>query len=255
MSTTLPITIIDISSSSDKERPPVPHDRNHRPATVNLPNLNTLRTHVNLPTADLQTAIRSVRAERLQDSVMKLCQHTPGATEFLADLLLTQPKPSKDASSGAKRKVVTRYATCQNCEEEFDVLNNNDKKGCVYHDGPLYSPISLMTAIQLANPVALSADAMSLDYLVPLYDSIIWADTDEDYHGPIDTEENKQQFPEGFEWSCCGTNGADSYKHEDVSSDGEDADEDPEDRVARLGRGCCLGRHVELDNKQKRRRY
>jgi hypothetical protein len=31
-----------------------------------------------------------------------------------------------------------------------------------------------------------------------------WADTDEDCHGPIDSDENRSEYPEGFKWSCCG---------------------------------------------------
>lgn len=30
-----------------------------------------------------------------------------------------------------------------------------------------------------------------------------WADHDENHHGPIDTEEMREQFPEGFTWDCC----------------------------------------------------
>lgn len=30
-----------------------------------------------------------------------------------------------------------------------------------------------------------------------------WADHDEECHGPIDTEEMREQFPEGFTWDCC----------------------------------------------------
>lgn len=60
----------------------------------------------------------------------------------------------------------------------------------------------------------------------------VWADHDEDCHGPIDTKENREDLPEGFRWGCC---------------DGEgDAD------------GCVEGRHlakVEQGQGQKRRLY
>jgi hypothetical protein len=51
------------------------------------------------------------------------------------------------------------------------------------------------------------------------WDSDFWADHDEDCHGTIDTEENREEFPEGFIWSCC---------EKDMS--------DP---------GCQIGRHLE----------
>lgn len=34
-------------------------------------------------------------------------------------------------------------------------------------------------------------------------ESDYWADHDEDCHGPIDTNENRREFPDGFRWSCC----------------------------------------------------
>jgi hypothetical protein len=35
------------------------------------------------------------------------------------------------------------------------------------------------------------------------WQSDIWADHDEDCHGPIDTKTNRSEAPDGFRWSCC----------------------------------------------------
>jgi hypothetical protein len=35
------------------------------------------------------------------------------------------------------------------------------------------------------------------------WDSDVWADHDENCHGPIDTQENQHNHPEGFIWTCC----------------------------------------------------
>lgn len=35
------------------------------------------------------------------------------------------------------------------------------------------------------------------------HDSDTWADWDEDVHGTWDTEENQEEYPEGFRWTCC----------------------------------------------------
>lgn len=43
--------------------------------------------------------------------------------------------------------------------------------------------------------------------LEPDYDDDAWPDHDEDCHGPIDTDENRMEFPEGFIWSCCDKQG------------------------------------------------
>jgi hypothetical protein len=32
----------------------------------------------------------------------------------------------------------------------------------------------------------------------------MYCDYDEDCHGPIDSRENRQEFPDQFVWSCCG---------------------------------------------------
>jgi hypothetical protein len=34
-----------------------------------------------------------------------------------------------------------------------------------------------------------------------------FADWDEHCHGPMDTKENRMQYPENFVWSCCGEDG------------------------------------------------
>jgi len=45
-----------------------------------------------------------------------------------------------------------------------------------------------------------------------------WADHDERCHGPIDTNSNRCEYPEGFKWSCCGKLGG-SAGCQDVSAD------------------------------------
>lgn len=64
--------------------------------------------------------------------------------------------------------------------------------------------------------------------LEPDYDGDFWADHDE-CHGPIDTEESRSQYPEGFIYDCCEGDG--------------------------YSEGCKTGRHVEQDDVSKRRRY
>lgn len=61
------------------------------------------------------------------------------------------------------------------------------------------------------------------------FDSDTWTDWDERCHGPCDTAENREQWPEGFMWSCC-------------EEDGE-------------AEGCKTGRHVEKVISAKCTRY
>jgi hypothetical protein len=61
------------------------------------------------------------------------------------------------------------------------------------------------------------------------WDSDFWADHDEMCHGPIDTEENMKEFPEGFFWDCCEENLSDP--------------------------GCQIGRHLERAPGLKKTRH
>lgn len=40
--------------------------------------------------------------------------------------------------------------------------------------------------------------------LEPNYDASIWSNYDEESLEFIDTDENRADIPEGFEWTCCG---------------------------------------------------
>lgn len=40
------------------------------------------------------------------------------------------------------------------------------------------------------------------------YEGYFWADHDERCHGPIDTADMREKYPDGFEWTCCGDLGS-----------------------------------------------
>ncbi|KAL9630367.1 MAG: hypothetical protein Q9204_004757 [Flavoplaca sp. TL-2023a] len=89
------------------------------------------------------------------------------------------------AAVEAKRKAVhklqrqrSRYAMCRNCNEEFNIAQN-DEGGCVYHP-----------------------DKSKVDW-----DGDAWADHDEDCHGQIDTKEMRRDYPDGFIYPCCDQDG------------------------------------------------
>ena len=65
--------------------------------------------------------------------------------------------------------------------------------------------------------------------LEPDPDADVWAEYDEEQQGPLDSEANRDEYPSGFFWNCCG-------KH---------ADEDEP---------CMTGKHVGSVG-QKRGRY
>ncbi|CAF9925117.1 MAG: hypothetical protein HETSPECPRED_005749 [Heterodermia speciosa] len=96
-------------------------------------------------------------------------------------------KSSEDESDVGHQDVVSapslkrfrpRFATCENCKEEFDV-ETNDGVSCIWH------------------PEGKEAD----------YDADIWVDHDEDCHGRIDGFDDDPNYAEGFRYECCGRSG------------------------------------------------
>ncbi|KAI9036442.1 uncharacterized protein KD926_001785 [Aspergillus affinis] len=167
---------------------------------------------------DLKRAIYSASSATLRSTLEIVCTKDPTFRQKLADLLLvsedqvpdvpsdvppsdyesSEEEPSDEESSaqdaarkqpprsenpngpqqvaGSKRSM-PRYATCTNCKEEFDVTENT-RKSCVYHPDCGYPDED--------------------DFFV---------DHDENCHGPMDTEENRMAYPEGFIYECCNGNG------------------------------------------------
>jgi hypothetical protein len=58
------------------------------------------------------------------------------------------------------------------------------------------------------------------------YDGDFWADHDERCHGTIDTDEMREEFPDGFTWNCCDNTGSE--------------------------KGCVTGRHEAHPNRSKK---
>ncbi|KAI0671553.1 hypothetical protein C8Q78DRAFT_972915 [Trametes maxima] len=73
--------------------------------------------------------------------------------------------------------MASRWVTCTNCDEEYDVGAERDPEECRYHTGDLE------------------------------VDEEAFVDWDEDVHGPMDTRSNRKEFPENFTWSCCDRDG------------------------------------------------
>ncbi|KAK3935500.1 hypothetical protein QBC46DRAFT_358212 [Diplogelasinospora grovesii] len=119
---------------------------------------------------------KSVRA-----ILMALCDDHSVKRKAIDLLDLLEPEanakakaPEMVASITKKRKAECGIAICVQCGDSFDE-NDNEKKECRYHSG----------------------------VMEPDYDADIWADHDEDCHGTIDSDEMREEYPEGFTWTCC----------------------------------------------------
>ncbi len=104
----------------------------------------------------LHAAIDEAQPERLRKALRHLCGNSKD-TARLAEAILLVPrdgswtKPTSASNSSSKNEATAaaegarntaqgrkrlrpRYATCRNCEEEFDVTQNGSED-CVYHPG------------------------------------------------------------------------------------------------------------------------
>lgn len=77
--------------------------------------------------AQLQLAINSTQAARLRQVIKNLAASDPRIELALVKELVTVGKRS--------RKVESRWETCENCEEDFDISTRREDDECWYHDG------------------------------------------------------------------------------------------------------------------------
>ncbi|KAF2126573.1 hypothetical protein P153DRAFT_346475 [Dothidotthia symphoricarpi CBS 119687] len=133
----------------------------------------------------LNEAIDNASVNRLRDILKTLCSKSDVTHASVCnELLLAKTEETNSTSARGKRKrdgpeySGPRFATCGRCFSEFDVTENGPES-CQWHDGKTHSSASVE----------------------------FWADTEEETFGPTNTDANKEEFPEGFIWSCCEVRG------------------------------------------------
>ncbi|KAI0478154.1 hypothetical protein F4859DRAFT_478747 [Xylaria cf. heliscus] len=126
---------------------------------------------VNMPEAQAKAILLALCSDNLQ-----LRDRT---REFLDQIeSLEHPTTAGSHPRGTKRKARSSIKICVQCQSPF-YEEDNIGKVCIYHNGEL------------------EAD----------YDADAWIDHDERCHGTIDSDENRDERPEGFNWNCCGKPG------------------------------------------------
>ncbi|TFK26739.1 hypothetical protein FA15DRAFT_679361 [Coprinopsis marcescibilis] len=193
-STTAEVEVIDLTgiessdSGSDSESDGEGHDHSGSEAGSED---SEVEIQLNEETrAQLHNAISSVSESRLRH-VLKNLIGTDQAVEIaLTRELITLKRETQT--------VVPRWERCMNCELEYDINTRRDEHECSFHTGELE------------------------------VDEDGFADWDEKTHGPMDTPENRAQYPEEFEWTCCNENGT--------------------------SRGCVRGEHKPSQASKKRKR-
>ncbi|KAG6864767.1 hypothetical protein C0991_007261 [Blastosporella zonata] len=114
--------------------------------------------------ARLHEAIENLSEGRLRRVLNDLVDSIPVVEETLIGQLLTLKRKTHD--------IVSRYETCCNCDEEFDMTSHRKEGECSFHPGE----------IEL--------------------DEEKFVDWDESSHGPIDSSRNQSEYPENFKWTC-----------------------------------------------------
>ncbi|KAJ7589892.1 hypothetical protein C8J56DRAFT_936441 [Mycena floridula] len=118
----------------------------------------------------LHAAIATASEDRLRAVLATLVDQIPAAEQAAIRELVTLKRKT--------REVVPRWKTCVNCDGEFDAQTKRKEAECVFHPGELEA------------------------------DESKFVDWDEDCHGPMDTLDNRSDFPENFTWSCCEGDGS-----------------------------------------------
>jgi hypothetical protein len=88
----------------------------------------------------LLEAINSANIDRIRTILREICTASPQAFQLACDkLLINHAKSSSNSSAKKKRDPPQlRYEICQQCEEEYDVLDNVED-ACTWHPGNLHS--------------------------------------------------------------------------------------------------------------------
>ncbi|KIW57532.1 hypothetical protein PV05_06073 [Exophiala xenobiotica] len=140
----------------------------------------------------LEEAIISATASRVKQVLLNICYKNAICRHLASEELLVSTYSSVPATEngGSKKRVRKAFEMCCQCEEEYDVLENEKTKGlCVYHPG--YKDLDT------------EAD--------------IWADHDPSCHGNPHDFDDDPDYAEGFKWDCCDedaiTEGCKTSKH------------------------------------------
>ncbi|EJT98217.1 hypothetical protein DACRYDRAFT_58119 [Dacryopinax primogenitus] len=142
--------------------------------------------------SQLQEAIKTVSEKQLREFVAELARKEPAAERELVKMLLVPRSKRKRAD-----EVQSRWMACANCRVEYDVGEDRKAGECQYHPGELE----------------------------PDYEAFVDDDYDET---TIESEELMQEFPENYNWTCCGEDGT--------------------------VEGCIAGKHVHGGESKKRKR-
>ncbi|KAI1501863.1 hypothetical protein F5X99DRAFT_408671 [Biscogniauxia marginata] len=102
------------------------------------------------------------------------------AEEYIDKMTSLQEDAAHENAGGHKRKAESTIKICVQCQDSF-YEEDNGPRACRYHDGELEIDDEHST----------------------------WDDWDENCFGRMDSEDNREEYPDGFTWNCCNKRGTD----------------------------------------------
>ncbi|KAK1247405.1 hypothetical protein MKX07_002314 [Trichoderma sp. CBMAI-0711] len=123
------------------------------------------------PPSNSYEVVRNIPNDQAKAILLSLCTN-PAICAKVA----SYAKRLDEEASSKKRKPDSAIAICVQCDQPY-YEEDNDDTSCVHHDGVLEVN----------------------------YKAEVWEEISDD--GPIDSSDNEEDVPEGFNWTCCGTIG------------------------------------------------
>ena len=146
----------------------------------------------------LDKALKRESRERLESTLRSVCTDHPAALKDIDSALVKTTTIT--APAGGKRRPGHLLCVNPGCDAEFDPTPNSGKS-CTWHSGEILLVFSSFCPRDLV--ICSSTDIRENVGEIEV-DEGEWDDWEERTHGSIDSAENREEYPKGFAWDCCG---------------------------------------------------
>lgn len=163
-----------------------------------LPPVKRVKLGADLDNRTVQNVIAGASGAILVSTAGKLANQVPLNLNSAAS-------PSKRDANPKPNTLPDGKKICLECKEEY-WEDKNWPRSCWSHNGKLKLPDPKMFDFQISSMALirrlLLAGRLALDTTKPVWSNIDYDDEDE-----LDTDEMREQVPEGFVYECCGESG------------------------------------------------
>lgn len=138
--------------------------------------------------------VRNIPNDQAKAILLSLCTN-PAICAKVA----TYAKRLDEEALSKKHKPDSTIAICVQCDQPY-YEEDNDDTSCVHHDGELSLLFYLSCHTSCIGNCNRATGVLEVNYKAE-----VWEEISDD--GPIDSSDNEEDVPEGFNWTCCGTIG------------------------------------------------